>query len=347
MASFSRKTGIIGALIIAGVLIGGSILLSVNGLAFLNPNSANAESTQALLQAYAARDTDHDGLPDWQEALYGLDPNNAHSFSPTVTDGQAVAQGLVKPKFVSETASSSTTIDPSTLEGPTAAPGSLTEQFSQSLFSQYLNQVATNGANLSDDAVAPFAQGVLQTFAQTHSRHDAYAIGQVQLGGTGPTAMKSYAASVEKALAANTTSETKSELDYFSDAIEKNDPTALAKIATIGKDYTSLAPMLMQIQVPTEAQNAHLEIANAANRLGGDITDLSTMNTDPLRAYLGLAQYQNDATTLAKGFSDLATVFEDEQLTFSKGDPGYFVYNASIKIQASQGNGSPASNVQN
>ena len=337
MASFSRKTGILGALVIAGVLIAGSIILSLNGLSFLNTNTANAASTQALLQAYATRDSDHDGLPDWQEALYGLDPNNAHSFSPNMTDGQAVAEGLVKPKFLTQVASSTdSSTTASDLPGPTAAPDSLTAQFSQTLFSQYLSQVAANGTDMSDDDVAPFAQGILQSFAQSHSQSDVYSIGQVQLGGTGPAAMRTYAAAVEQVLAANTTPESESELDYFSDAIEKNDSSAIAKIATIGKDYSALAPALMQIKVPTEAQNAHLEIANAAFRLGGDITDLSTMNTDPLRAYLGLAQYQNDATSLANGFSDLSTIFSDEQITFSEGDPGYYVYNAAMKIHAQQ-----------
>ena len=324
MASFSRKTGIIGALVIAGVLIVGSVVISNNGLAFLNPNTVNAESTQGLLQAYAARDTDNDGLPDWEESLYGLDPNNAHSFSPTMTDGQAVAQGLVKPKFLTQTASSTENSTDVLPDGINAAPGSLTEQFSQSLLTQYLSQ--SDGTEPTPDQITTFAQTAMQTFALNHAHVDAYSLGQVSTGGTGSDALKQYAASAEKALAANTVNTDESEISYYSDAINKNDPAALKKVSEIGAAYTGLAPALMLVPVPEEAQQAHLEIANAAARLGGDITDLSMMNSDPLRAYLGLAQYDTDATALATGFSDMAAVFKNEQTNLQTGDSGYSFY---------------------
>ena len=338
MASFSQKTGIIGALVIAGVLIATSIFISYNGLAIFNPSPANAASTQALLQAYATRDSDHDGLPDWQEALYGLDPNNPHSFSPNMTDGQAVAEGLVKPKFLTEAASSTDdTVATSSLEGPTAAPGSLTEQFSQSLLSQYLTQTANSGADLSDNDVAPFAQTAMQNFALEHAHQDVYALGQVQVGGSGATAMTTYAGAAEAVLAANSSHQSESEVDYFADAIEKNDSADLANVAAIGKDYTDMAPAFMKLQVPTEAEYAHLEIANALARLGDDITDLSMMDSDPLRAYLGLAQYQIDTTSLAKGFSDMGIVFSDEQLSIPSGTPGYYFYRIATQTSPTKG----------
>jgi hypothetical protein len=344
MASFSRKTGIIGALVIAGVLVVGSVLITNKGLSFLSPNSVNAESTQALLQAYAARDSDNDGLPDWEEALYGLDPNNPHSFSPNMTDGEAVAQGLVKPKFLSESASSTADTASSTDALPnaiTAAPGSLTEQFSQSLLTQYLNQSSNNGAQMSDADIATFAQNAMQTFAQQHSQQDVYALGQVKTGGTGNSALQKYAVAAEQAITANTVNTSESEISYFSDAIEKNDPTALKQVAAIGAAYTGLAPALMQIQVPQEAQQAHLEIANASARLGGDITDLSTMNSDPLRAYIGLEQYQTDATSLARGFADMSAVYKNNNVTFQQGDAGYNFYSILVASNPDTGTTTP------
>ena len=349
MASFSRKTGIVGALVIAGVLVAGSVIITNNGLDFLNPNTANAESTQALLKAYAARDSDNDGLPDWQEALYGLDPNNAHSFSPNMTDGEAVAQNLIKPKFLSQTATSSTDDTTTEIDGITAAPGSLTEQFSQSLLTQYLNQSATdnsNGTQPTDAEITAFAQNAMQTFAKSHQAQDVYALGQVKLSGdTGPDALKNYAAGMEAVFAANNANNgSESEVDYFADAIEKNDPNALAQVAIIGKAYTKIAPDLMQVSVPTEAQYAHLEIANAAARLGSDITDLSMMNSDPLRAYLGLAQYQIDVVSLAKGFVDISSVFMNEKVTLTQGQSGYYFYQTASMAQAANANGGNTQN---
>jgi Bacterial TSP3 repeat len=350
MASFSRKTGIIGALVIAGVLIAGAYILSSPNpsslLSFLKPNTANAESTTLLLQQYAAKDSDNDGLPDWEEELYGTNPNNPHSISPTLTDGQEVAQGFIKPKFMTATPSSLTPA--STLAGqPAGAPDSLTDQFTQSMMSQFLAQNAQDGGTPpSDEDVATFAETSMQNFAIGQEHQNEYTQSQVKVSGSGPDALRAYAAAMEQAFrtpgAAGTSNE--SEIDYFSDAVQKNDPSQLIKVAAIGKTYTAMAPAIMQVQVPSEAQYAHLEIANAAARLGADITDMSTMETDPLRAYLGLAQYQADATSLASGFADMGSVFANEHVTMALGDPGYYFYSFASKVQAPASTGTTAPN---
>jgi hypothetical protein len=332
MASFSRKTGIIGALVIAGVLIAGSYILSSPKppeiLSFLRPNTANAESTALLLKEYAAKDSDGDGLPDWEEALYGTDPNNPHSISPTLTDGQEVAEGLIKPKFMTETPSSLTPA--STLSGQAAAaPNTLTDQFTQSLMSQFMTQSANNGgAQMSDEDVTTFAETALQNFAQNNEHQNAYTQSQLKVSGSGPAALRAYAAAMEQAfkIQSDAIDSNESELDYFSNAVEKNDPSQLIQVAAIGKTYSAIGPAIMQVEVPTEAQYAHLEIANATSRLGADITDMSTMESDPLRAYLGLVQYQTDAASLATGFEDMNSVFANEHVILASGEPGYYFY---------------------
>src|SRR5262245_15469456 len=93
-----RTTSIIASLLIAGGMMAAAFWLS--GPA----RTANALSTEEILAAYAVRDADADGLPDWQEALYGTDPANPHSIDASMTDAEAVAKGMVAPRFESEPA---------------------------------------------------------------------------------------------------------------------------------------------------------------------------------------------------------------------------------------------------
>ena len=334
MASFSRKTRIVGALVIAGVLVVGSVVISGSGLSFLNPATVNAASTQELLQSFATRDSDNDGLPDWEEQLYGLDPNNAHSFSPTMTDGEAVSQGLVKPKFMTqELASSSdaTSTDPYP-DAPTAAAGSLTEQFSQALLTQYFSQ-NTSGSEPTEADIQNLAQGTMQSFALQHQHQNAYTISQVIHGGTGQSALITYLSDAAPAFNASLTNDPNTELDYFTDALEKNDTTALPKVAALGKVYSTMASGLMQVSVPIEMQNAHLDLVNALTKVGADCADLSTLNTDPLRAYFGLAQYEIDAPKAASAFAEVGAVLSAEQVTLKKGDPGFDYYGTALYAQ--------------
>ncbi|MDR3547881.1 MAG: hypothetical protein P4M11_06405 [Candidatus Pacebacteria bacterium] len=290
---------ILGAVVIAGVLIGGAYLLSNPSL--FAPSAANAQSTQALLQAYAEQKGSN-GLPLWENQLMAT---------------------------ASSTAWATTTSDITMAPAPIAASGTLTDQFAQNLFTQYMQQEGNNTP--SDQDINSFAQSAIQSLVQQHSQQDTYTEANLKVAGTGPAALKAYAAAVEQVVSDNEVPSNESELDYFADAIEKNQTAGLKVVASIGSSYTALAPALIAISVPSEAQKAHLEMANAFARMGSDITDMSTYESDPLRAYLGLSAYETDAGTLASSFSDMAAVFNGDQVTLTSQDSGYDFYNTAIK----------------
>ncbi len=313
----TRVPGVIGALVLASVLIGGAYTLANPRWLPFRSNVANAASAQALLQNYAKQDSDGDGLPDWEESLYGTDPKNPHSVSPTLTDSEAVNQGLVQARFSSQSASSTPSINPADLPGTVAADNTVTSQFAQSLFSNYLSQA--NGSTPSESDISTYVGSAMQDFVAKHASQDIYTTNQVKVSGSGADALTTYAAKAEQAFAANTIASDKSEVDYFSDAVEKNDTDALAHVAAIGKAYTAIATAFIQVPVPSEAQSTHLKIANALARIGQDITDMGALNTDPLRAYLGLSDYETDSHTLVSSFSDLNQVFMNDNVTITDG----------------------------
>jgi hypothetical protein len=312
-----RTIGIALASTLAVVFIAVAVVIS--GPLPFHLNKANAESTHDLLVSYAAKDSDNDGLPDWEEALYGTDPTNPHSVNANVTDGDAVSQGLVKPKFASAT---STPISASAIPGVSAAPTTVTDQFARALFSQYLSQHTS--VTPTPDEIATFVEQGVSDLSNQQTAPDAFNAGQVHVVGTGSDALVSYAAQAESTMAKNTVSSDKNEIEYFGDVVEKNDLTALPKIKKIGAAYTTLAKAYIAIPVPKEAAVPHLAVANAMARIGGDITDMSTMTEDPLRAYLGLAKYEKDVPALQSALAALQGVYVSEGVTIPQGTSGAF-----------------------
>lgn len=326
--AYSRRTiSIIGALVIALLCIGGAYALS--GPLPFHILAANAESTHDLLVSYAAKDSDSDGLPDWEEALYGTDPNNPHSVSPTLTDGQAVAQGLVKPKVA--TATSTPAVDASTIPGTTAGPSTLTDQFARALFSNYLTTRGNTTPTPTD--IANFVETGVSQLVASDQTPDAFNAGEVRVAGQGPDALSTYAASMEQVLTANEPTEDKSEVEYLDDATAKNDTTALKKIAEIGKYYSAASQSMMKTSVPSELSTSHLALANSLARLGSDITDLSLYNSDPLRTFLGLKKYQDDAAAFSKALTNMYQVYTGENVFVGIGTPGSHFF-ATLKYAA-------------
>lgn len=311
------------------MLIVGAFYFSGHTLSLSTP--ASAESTQELLKAYAAKDSDGDGLPDWEETLYGTDPNNAHSVRASVTDSQAVAQGLVTPTYTN-TAATAHTPKTQTVPGPTAAAGSITDQFSQLFFSTYMNQRGATPP--TSDEMQSFVQDAITELEASRLHTSAYSTSDTIVKGQGADVLKAYAAGMDNAFAGNTVQLPYDELTYFSDAVEKNDSTALAHVQEIGAAYAKIAQAAVKVPVPEEAAAAHLAVVNAMAQLGSTITDLGSVTNDPIRAMLGLQQYPDDAAQLATALQTMNAVFVADGVTLTDTDPGHSFFHLTNVAEA-------------
>ncbi len=285
----------------------------------LRPSTVDAATAETLLKAYAVKDADADGLPDWQEALYGTDPTNPESVQKGIKDGEAVAQGLVKPKFTSATQPQTGVIDSG------VADDSITAQFAREFFTEYLTTY-DGFANPTNDQLTAFTEKAVQKLVANHRSSPAFSASKTSVSGTGTSALRTYAALSDSVFIKNTVQTEKGELEYLSDALEKNDSSALVKLKSIGKTYTALSVAFIKVPVPAEARDAHVRVANAFATMGEVVSDMGSSSTDPLRSMLGLMLYKDATTELAQSLLDLYGVFDASGVVFQEGDSGYTLY---------------------
>jgi hypothetical protein len=314
---FSTKAGSITiAVAFAVIVITGAWFLSKPGGASL----ANAESTEALLKSYAIQDTDGDGLPDWEESLYGTDPKKADTDGDGVGDAQAVKEGLVK---LSVSAQAPAAPGPSLaagIPGTTAASSTLTDQFSQIFFNNYIQ---SRGDSVpTQDEMQTFVENAVTSLEQSQQRPDAYTASDIKVSGQGADALAAYAAAVETAFSTNSPDLPYSELTYFTDAAQKNDAKAAANINLISKGYADTAAAITKIPVPSEAAAADLGLVNAMARLSDTIADLGSVQSDPIRAMLGLEEYNTDGPALVAALTAVGQVFSTAGVSIPEGQPG-------------------------
>lgn len=320
-----RTKRIAGALAVALLLIGGAYVVS--GPSIFSSKLVTAESTEELLKIFAAKDTDTDGLPDWQEALYGTDAGNPHSFSATLTDGEAFDQGLLKPKF--ETDTSGLSPDLPDIEGIDAAPGTITDTFARTFFDNYMK--SRDGLPPDEAELNTFIQDALKDLANSQRANVPYSIANVRVSGQGADAVRSYAAALEAAFAANTARVERNELYYFTDAVQKDDKQALKTVRTIATAYKNISAAVIKVPVPAEAQAAHLKIANTIAYMGVVTGNLGAIDADPLRGMLGMIEYKTAADAMIASFMELNAVFTNQGIVIQEGESGYSIYRTSNK----------------
>lgn len=317
-------------------LIGGAYLLA-RGIE--RPTVAEASSETALLQAIATKDTDGDGLPDWEEALYGTNPRIVDTNKLGMTDGEAVAKGLVVAKAIADVPQVSTTAGVGT-DGLPPAPkeGTLTAAFSQTFFTLYLQaKQNAGGGDLSESQMAAVVNAALNELkASVAPAPDYKKASELTIAGSGREALLTYAANAEAILEKNVANATTSEINYLHSALIGNTPDALTHIASISSAYRASATGLAVLPVPTELAPYHLKLVNSLMRLSQIIGDFAHSNDDPLAAILALGQYIQAAQALGVAFGSIEQVYSAGGVTPSAGSPGAAFVGVAASVAATR-----------
>ena len=291
-----------------------------------SPRAAEASAESALLQAIATRDSDGDGLTDWEEALYGTDPHNTDTFKLGQTDGEAVAMGLIVPKAIADikVATSSSPLPTDGSLPPPPAEGTLTAIFAKNIFTLYLSAKQQNGgADLSEADMQNIANEAFGSLSSViTSAPDFKSAKDIKVSSSGLDALKAYAIQAEGVLLKNTSNATTSEINYLKSAVENNDATAIPHIASIAKAYRDSAVGLAALTVPQALVANHLMLVNTLMRMSQVTSDFARVNDDPLATMLALQQYLPVTQSLGAVFIHIGKMYSTAGISFSTDEPG-------------------------
>lgn len=307
-----------------------------------SPNITQASEETALLQAIATKDSNGDGLPDWQKSLYGI-PINATTtdyFNLGMTDGEAVAKGLIVPKAIADIRVATSTVDGSQIVDPSLPPvpadGTLTTTFAQNFFMLFVSaKEANGGADLSESQMNDVANQALNSLSSSiKPAPDFKSARDLIISNSSTEAFTTFAKDAEAVLTKNTAKINKTDIDYFRDAVMNNDTTASTYLASISKMYRDSASGLAALPVPEELATDDLLLINTLMRLSGIDSDFTRATEDPLTAILALHQYQAVVTTLGQAFANIGAVYASSGAVLPVGTPGAAFVNVTANVTA-------------
>lgn len=297
------------------------------------PSVAQASMESSLLQAVATKDTDSDGLPDWEEALYGTNPKVADSAHLGMTDGEAVSRGLIVPVAITD-------IPPSSSGSPETAVGedTLTAAFAKTFFTFYVAaKNAKGGGDLSEAEMNDVATKSLESLSSAvAAAPDFKSAKDMEVSGSGPEALKTFAVNAEAVLLKNTNNATTSELYYLKRVAENGDLAAIPYISAIANTYRTSAVGLSVLPVPPELIKEHVALINAMMRLSQVVSDFARVENDPLTTMLALKQYPQAVLDMGNALIQIGNVYKAAGISLSPATPGASFVNIMTDIAASQ-----------
>jgi len=287
------------AVFIAAVLLYGAYSLksggSKNDLLVFERNG----NTNALFESAREKDSDGDGLYDWEEMLWGTDPGKKDSDGDGVEDGAYVAQ---KRAAVQTESALNTSVVQTTDKEYTLTDVVLSDSVSAFLELQNNGSADEKQEELKNALAQKIrAEGYLTT------NKEIYEIGDLDLVESSPENLERYLGEL---------------LDIF-DKFSKNYPgddlvfiqnfvdfgTGIEQFTERISLYKDLAKTLMQIKVPAKISNTHTAMANTYIGIAGSLENISFMLNDPIRGIAGMMQLQFHIDNLSNQYNEINSFF--------------------------------------
>lgn len=282
-----QKKGLIILMCFIGLLAVSVLVTSQNK--FITSN--NAKSV-VVVKDIISKDTDGDGLKDWEEPLWGMDPKKIDTNSDGKTDLEEVreAQGALSSNNRSQ--------DQQSVQMSSTETGRTALDVVQLISSLY------QSGSLSENNVAD-VQKQIEDYIKSGGQINKYSQGDIVSVPLSTEAALSYVKKINTIFGKYPIDE--KDFSYVSLSIQQylQDGTGEDKYAALDKKYHSLAEELSKVSVPNNAVSTHLAVINSIYNVGKFFADIRVHETDPIRTLSATIQYQDILTKLNEAMSAL------------------------------------------
>jgi hypothetical protein len=219
---------------------------------------------------FVTQDTNGNGIADWEEKLWGLDPTVLFTNgvpNKNIIENKKLALGVKSDSEV--------------------GPENETDALARELLT--ITTALGQSGELTKDSLASVGARLAQSVEfQQYTNH--YSIKDLRTVQTTTASLEAYRANFQKISAKY--SDSASEIDIIANALETGDTRGLEKLPPIKKSYELYAKELVTVSVPIGIEAQHLEIINSIYGLSVAIGYMEEIPNNSANALAGVALYK-------------------------------------------------------
>ncbi len=273
-------------------------------------NNDDQQATTLVSQATAPRaetisetaqkDTDGDGLSDWEEVLWSTDPTKTDSDGDGVNDYDSVyrLKGAIQEDDTTLTVEDDTSLN-------------LTEVASRDLITSYMKTLQT-GQNPTLEEQDAIASNALETIAplfprSTFSKNDLTAVSATEEN------KQQYSTSMEKIVTGISTKVSNETIPLYNLAYG-NRGEAIEELGKVVKEYTIYIEQLKKLPIPEDALDMHTNLIVTLENYMFTLDGFTYFEKDPMRSAISINTIQEALNTVRNSFRGFVEYILDNNL---------------------------------
>lgn len=245
---------------------------------FKNRDAKKNTPVQMTVGTLIQKDSNENGIPDWEEYLWGLDPYKNGQGNKDLINAKKntlLKNGEIQPMDDSKELSDN-------------------EMLSRQFFATIMSLQQTG--ELNEESVNSVS-GSIGENVKIIEINDIYQSNMLSIKADSPEAKETYREDLAKLVTKYTDADIGNELTFIVQGLSNKDPQALYVADTVATSYQSFGKDLMKMSVPKALVSIHLSIANNYEKNGQSIKALTKVISDPIIGMSAILTYKkyNDA----------------------------------------------------
>ncbi len=252
------------------------------------------------------KDSDNDGLSDWEEELWNTDPNNPDSDGDGVNDSEEVKNN--KDPNISGSGKLAFEINDDYFNDE---PETKTEIVSKEIFESFVSSIQNN-EEFTTEKKNLIAKNALNAAKYLDTKdYTAYTKKDVNIVTTNFNNKKKYAEKIISELHLMVNGDVVNEYESLFELAQGDKQKAVENLNKTSKFYKSHIEILKNINVPSDAVNVHIEFIQSLLKYTNTLNDLGNMFNDPLRSADAISMFKSDSNKLTISLKKIHKYIDD------------------------------------
>lgn len=304
------------------LLVSGIVALFILGVGLYMNKAPKSEqplagkistSTSSTSTDISVRDSDNDGLPDWEERLYGADPLNPDTDGDGTTDGKEIAEER-NPTKPGPDDTMSVIQDPNFATSSTDITDSRKEFFTKYLAEQSKDIRETTYRDL----ISGFNP---KKFNPASELADLNIISENDV-----EALRTYGNAFGVLIQKYTVRTHRTEEEILGDGLKTKSDITLKELQLPAMTYKNFSNDLKAMRVPSGLVKHHLLIVNGYEGMSKGLLGMKVLFSNPIDGAAGYQRYTLARLDVTTGYAGIVSYFANHGVTFTIDEPGYPFY---------------------
>lgn len=312
-----------------------------------NPTDIQVGKQNTNTKAEAQKDTDNDGLKDWEEALWRTNPEITDTDGDATIDGDEVKAGrnpvivgLCEKKCSDKLQSPEEVAKKNDPGSPSTFTAKIAQEFGKNYFAgkglvEGKSLSASTQQSLADSITLGIEQGVAayqDIFKKEDLKISKFLSPKIYLDKLGDAFNKNFSAVGGSASGGKNI--LISELNIMGIVLSEGYFSADDGSSSGGENvklfdplitaYKNMALFLQKESVPESYAELHIEVLNIMQNILFAVRGMKNIEEDPIKAIVGVRLYAKEIERTAKFLKNLKKQIEKDEIKFDEQDGGWF-----------------------